>query len=89
MARRKVVICNKKGLHARAASRLVQVASDYGSEVRLLFGDKQADGKNIMSVMMLAASMGTEIELEAQGEDAEAALDALVQLIEERFDEGE
>lgn len=89
MARRKVIICNKKGLHARAASRLVQVANDYSAEVRLLFGDKQADGKNIMSVMMLAAAMGTEIELEAEGDDAEAVLDALVQLIENRFDEGE
>jgi len=89
MARRKVVICNKKGLHARAASRLVQVASDYSAEVCLLFGDKQADGKNIMSVMMLAASMGTEVVLKAEGHDAESALDALVQLIEDRFDEGE
>lgn len=89
MARRNVFICNKKGLHARAASRLVQVANDYRAEVRLLFGDKEADGKNIMSVMMLAASMGTSIELEAEGDDAEAALDALVQLIEDRFDEGE
>lgn len=89
MPRRKVIICNKKGLHARAASRLVQVASDFSAEVRLHFGDKQADGKNIMSVMMLAASMGTAIELEAEGDDAEAALDALLRLIEDRFDEGE
>ncbi|MCC5887886.1 MAG: HPr family phosphocarrier protein [Gammaproteobacteria bacterium] len=89
MARRKVLICNKKGLHARAASRLVQVASAFSAEVRLLFNDKQADGKNIMSVMMLAAAMGTEVVLEAEGEDAEAALDALVELIESRFDEGE
>lgn len=89
MARRKVEICNRKGLHARAASRLVQVASEYQADVRLLFNDKQADGKNIMSVMMLAASMGTEVTLEADGDDAEAALDALVELIESRFDEGE
>lgn len=89
MAQRKVIICNKKGLHARAASRLVQVAGEFGAEVRLLFGDKQADGKNIMSVMMLAAAMGTEIILEADGDDAEAALDALEELIEGRFDEGE
>ena len=89
MARRNVLIYNKKGLHARAASRLVQVANDYSAEVRLLFGDKQADGKNIMSVMMLAASMGTSIELEAEGDDAEAAVEALAQLIEDCFDEGE
>lgn len=89
MARRKAVICNKKGLHARAASRLVEVASRYAADVTLTYGDKQADGKNIMSVMMLAASMGTEVILEADGDDAETALDALVQLIEDRFDEDE
>lgn len=89
MAQRKVTICNKKGLHARAASRLVQVACEYSAEVCLLFGDKRADGKNIMSVMMLAASMGKEVVLEARGDDAEAALDSLVQLIEAGFDESE
>lgn len=89
MAQRKVLICNKKGLHARAASRLVQEAGRFSAEVRLLFNGKQADGKNIMSVMMLAAAMGAEVILEAEGHDAEAALDALVALIESRFDEGE
>ncbi len=89
MAERRIVISNRKGLHARAASRLVQVASEHHSEVSLLFGDKEADGRNIMSVMMLAAPPGSEIILRTEGEDHEAALHALVTLIENRFDEDE
>ncbi len=89
MAQIRVSINNRRGLHARAASRLVQVASGFHSEVRLAFDDKQADGKNIMSVMMLAASPGSEILLEVCGEDEEAALAAILELIEQRFDEDE
>lgn len=89
MAQIRVTINNRKGLHARAASRLVQVASAFQSEVRLEFDAKQADGKNIMSVMMLAASPGSEILLEVCGEDEQAAIAAILELIERRFDEDE
>lgn len=89
MGERRVTICNKKGLHARAASKLVQMASAHDADVWLHVGDKQADGKNIMSVMMLAAAPGTEILLLADGPAAEDALDALVELINNRFDEDE
>lgn len=89
MAEKRITIGNRKGLHARAASRLVQVASAFQADVRLQFGDKQADGKNIMSVMMLAASPGSEVLLEVHGDDEDAALAALLDLIENHFDEDE
>lgn len=89
MFERRVTISNKRGLHARAASRLVEVANRHASDIRVLSGDREADGKNIMSLIMLAASPGTEILLQADGDDAEVALSALVALIENGFDEGE
>ena len=89
MLEHRIVIRNKRGLHARAASRLVAVASRYGCDVRVCTDDKEADGKNIMSVMMLAASPGTEILLRAEGDCANAAMAAIIELIENRFDEEE
>lgn len=84
-----VTIINKLGLHARAAAKLVSTASEYDSGVQVRKGDQAVDGKSIMSVMMLAASQGTEIELVIEGEDEEQAREALVALIADYFGEGE
>jgi len=89
MPNRAVTIVNKLGLHARAAAKLVTTASGFAAEIKLRRGDREVNGKSIMGVMMLAASQGTQIELLAEGDDADAALDALEQLIGDRFGEAE
>mgnify|MGYP006421514351 CR=1 FL=1 len=85
----KVTIVNKLGLHARAAAKLVGCAESFQSSVRLARDEREVDGKSIMSVMMLAASKGTEVELVIEGEDEASARDALVTLISDRFGEAE
>jgi len=82
-------IINKLGLHARAASKLVSLASRFSAEVTLHKEEMTANAKSIMGVMMLAASQNTELTLNAEGNDAEQALDAVVGLINNRFDEAE
>lgn len=89
MIRRPLRIINKLGLHARAASKLVSVASQYEAEITLQRNEQEVSGKSIMGVMMLGASRGTELELIADGPDEEAAADALAELVEDRFGEGE
>ncbi|MCK7551505.1 HPr family phosphocarrier protein [Marinobacter goseongensis] len=89
MIRRTVTIINKLGLHARATAKLVATASTYQSTVRISSKGREVDAKNIMQVMMLAASKGTEVELVAEGPDEEAAIDALIELINDYFGEGE
>ncbi|HXR58283.1 MAG TPA: HPr family phosphocarrier protein [Burkholderiales bacterium] len=89
MPRAEVEIVNKLGLHARASAKLTQVASSYRCEVWLSRNGRRVNAKSIMGVMMLAAGKGTLVVLEADGEDAEAALAALVKLIADKFDEGE
>lgn len=84
-----ITIVNKLGLHARAAAKLVNTASRFRSDVRLRRDNKDANAKSIMGVMMLAAGKGTEMTLEVEGPDEEEALQAMKQLIEERFGEGE
>lgn len=84
-----VTIINRLGLHARAATKFVNLASRFASDIRLSKGHRCVDGKSIMGVMMLAASKGTELTLEAEGDDAQAAIDALHDLINRRFDEAE
>lgn len=85
-----ITIINKLGLHARAAAKFVGIASQFSSTVRIgRSAESQVDGKSIMAVMMLAAGKGTSVHLLTQGEDEEAALAALVELINNRFDEGE
>ena len=88
--RRQVTIVNELGLHARAASKLVQLASKYPVEVQIGRDDMMVNAKSIMGVLMLAAAKGTELVLLANGDDtpAAAALDALVSLIGDRFGEG-
>jgi len=86
---RTVTICNKLGLHARAAARLVQVASGFESEIRLRRDGREANAKSIMGVMMLAAGLGTELELMADGPDETEAAATIATLIEQRFGEPE
>ena len=89
MPTREVTIINRLGLHARAAARFVTVASHYPAEIQVARGDRSVNGKSIMGVMMLAAGRGKQIEIHTEGEQAEAALDALCTLIADRFGEAE
>lgn len=84
-----IEIINKLGLHARAAAKLVSTASQFGAEITIRREGREANAKSIMSVMMLAASRGTTVEVETKGEDAEAALQAIVELVADRFGEAE
>jgi len=82
-------IVNKLGLHARAAAKLSQLAGTFRSDVWLTRNERRVNAKSIMGVMMLAAGKGTAIGVEAEGEDAEAALAAILGLIADRFGESE
>lgn len=85
-----VTIINKLGLHARAAAKFVGVAGRFPCQVRVgRSADSLVDGKSIMSVMMLAAGKGTSIHLHTEGEQEQEALQALLELINNYFDEGE
>ncbi|MDY1049030.1 MULTISPECIES: HPr family phosphocarrier protein [Pseudomonas] len=85
-----VEIINKLGLHARAAAKFVGVAGRYPCQVRVgRTAESLVDGKSIMGVMMLAAGKGTTIHLHTEGEQDQEALDAIVKLINDKFDEGE
>ncbi len=84
-----MTIINKLGLHARAAAKLVSVAGRYTAEIRVRRENRAVNGKSIMGLMMLAAGKGTVITVEAEGADAEAALDAIEALISNRFQEEE
>ena len=84
---RTVSIVNRLGLHARAAAKLVTLASKFGAEVRVRKDQREVSGKSIMGVMMLAAAQGSEITLIAEGADAATALDELAALIADRFGE--
>lgn len=84
-----ITIINKLGLHARAASKLVNCASQFQSDVFISKKSNRVNAKSIMGVMMLAASKGVELELEIEGLDEQQCRDALVELINNRFGEGE
>ncbi|MDY7115904.1 HPr family phosphocarrier protein [Halomonas sp. SSL-5] len=87
MPQRKLTLTNKRGLHARAATRLVQCCQPFTARIRVANGPLQGEADNIMSLLMLAAPCGTQLTVSAEGEDAEAALDAVEALFEARFDE--
>jgi len=87
--REQVHIINRLGLHARAAASFVKTASSYDCEIFLVNGEQSVNGKSIMGIMMLAASRGTELTLEADGPDESAAIKALGLLISNRFGEDE
>ena len=89
MLHQEITIINKLGLHARAAAKFVSCASSFSSKIRVGQGGSLIDGKSIMSIMMLAAAKGTVLTMEVEGQDEQAALAALILLIENRFDEGE
>ena len=87
--RSEITIVNKLGLHARAAVKLVELASTFNSKITLARGAKSVNGKSIMGVMMLAASKGTVIEVIAEGDDEVLALEKIKGLVLQRFGEGE
>lgn len=86
-AQRNVVICNKRGLHARAAARFVKLAETFTAEVTVTRRDQAVSGRSIMGLMMLAATPGSSIEIAARGEDAQLAVSSLSALVERKFDE--
>jgi len=89
MIKSSILISNKLGLHARASAKLTKLAGSFASDVHLSRNGRRVNAKSIMGVMMLAAGMGTEIEIEVDGADEAAAMDALRALIDGRFGEGE
>jgi phosphocarrier protein HPr len=89
MIKSSILISNKLGLHARASAKLTKLAGSFGSDVHLSRNGRRVNAKSIMGVMMLAAGLGSEIEIEVDGPDEAAAMDALRALIEAKFGEGE
>lgn len=89
MIKSNIAISNKLGLHARASAKLTKLAGGFASEVHLSRNGRRVNAKSIMGVMMLAAGMGSEIEIEVDGSDEQSAMDALKALIEGKFGEGE
>ncbi|VAW87957.1 Phosphotransferase system, phosphocarrier protein HPr [hydrothermal vent metagenome] len=89
MIRQKIEIINKLGLHARAAAKFVTTASAYKSDVQLIKGEREVNGKSIMGVMMLAAAKGSILELVVNGDDEAAAINKIIALIGNRFGEDE
>lgn len=89
MIEKKITIINKLGLHARAAAKLINTTSRFSSDIKLVKDGREVDGKSIMSVMMLAASKGTELSLKVEGSDQEEATAAIESLVNNYFDEGE
>jgi phosphocarrier protein len=87
MIEEKVQITNKHGLHARPAAKLVQLAGKFKSDIKILKDGLEVNGKSIMGVMMLAAEPGSEIVLRVEGEDEKEAMEAILTLIKNGFDE--
>jgi phosphocarrier protein len=81
------IVPNKAGLHARAAAKFVATTAGFQSKVTLGNGDKSVDGKSILSLMLLAAPQGSELSLTLDGADEDAALQAIMTLLEQRFGE--
>jgi len=89
MIKSSISINNKLGLHARASAKLSKLAGSFKSDIHLSRNGRRVNAKSIMGVMMLAAGMGTEIEIDAHGGDEREAVDALRGLIDAKFGEGE
>ena len=89
MTRTEIEITNKLGLHARASAKLTQPATGFESEVWMEKGSRRVNAKSIMGVMMLAAEKGAKVIVETAGSDEQAAMDALLKLIGNKFGEGE
>ena len=89
MIKRTITISNKLGLHARASAKLTKLASSFQSDVFMSRNGRRVNAKSIMGVMMLAAGLGAEVEIETIGADEQKAMDDLVRLVEDRFGEGQ
>ena len=89
MIKTSVTISNKLGLHARASAKLTKLAGGFPCNIFIARGERRVNAKSIMGVMMLAAGLGSTVELEAEGERAQEAIDALLVLINDKFGEGE
>jgi phosphocarrier protein len=89
MIKTSVTISNKLGLHARASAKLTKLAGSYPCEVWMSRGERRVNAKSIMGVMMLAAGLGSTVELETDGPREQEAMDALVALIHDKFGEGQ
>jgi phosphocarrier protein HPr len=87
LPRAKAKIVNKKGLHARASAKMVEASARFKSHITVKFGDSKVDADSILDLMMLAAGVGAEIEIEAEGPDAHEAVTAMVALVEAKFGE--
>ena len=89
MIKTTTTISNKLGLHARASAKLTKLAGSFPCEVWISKGERRVNAKSIMGVMMLAAGIGSEVELETDGAQEQEAMDALLALIADKFGEGE
>jgi phosphocarrier protein HPr len=89
MIKASITISNKLGLHARASAKLTKLAGSFQSEVFMTRNDRRVNAKSIMGVMMLAAGIGSVVELEVDGPDEQIAMDALILLINDKFGEGQ
>jgi phosphocarrier protein len=89
MIRTTLVISNKLGLHARASAKLTKLASSFKCEVFMTRNSRRVNAKSIMGIMMLAAGLGSEVELETDGEDEQQASEALKALVDDKFGEGQ
>ena len=89
MIKTSTTISNKLGLHARASAKLTKLAGSYPCEVWISRGERRVNAKSIMGVMMLAAGVGSEVEIETNGEREQEAMDALLALLADKFGEGE
>jgi phosphocarrier protein HPr len=89
MIRTTLVISNKLGLHARASAKLTKLASSFQCEVFMTRNSRRVNAKSIMGIMMLAAGLGAEVELETEGGDEQQACDAITALINDKFGEGQ
>jgi phosphocarrier protein HPr len=89
MIKTQTTIINKLGLHARASAKLTKLAGSFPCEVWISKGERRVNAKSIMGVMMLAAGIGSEVEIETDGAQEQEAMDALLGLIADKFGEGE
>ena len=89
MQKKTIKIVNKLGLHARASAKLTQTAGKFASQVWIARNGRRVNAKSIMGVMMLAAGLGSSVELEAEGADEAAALEEIERLFADKFGEGE
>ena len=89
MMKTQTTISNKLGLHARASAKFTKLAGSFRCEVWMSKGERRVNAKSIMGVMMLAAGIGSSVEIETSGADEQAAMDALLALVADKFGEGE